>query len=169
MTLINNNNHAKFFGTHTTGDLETAPRPREHASEDRGEGYMDARLPYDAQDQEVGASEGDTVSFDRGDSDAAGSFAGLGVRATGGGDVVGFETYVVPIQSTDYKGLEAIDPRLADREWRLDNLYTVINEQGELVKFRLRPAQRKEHYLESASARIHHIHLYLLARLCSFQ
>lgn len=144
MTLINQNNHAKFFGTHTSGDLETAPVSREFAQADRGEGYVDARLPHDAQDQEVGAFEGDTVSFDSGSGDAGSSFAGLGIRTTSGGDaVVGFETYVVPIQSTDYKGLEAIDPRLADREWRLDNLYTVINEQGELVKFRLRPAQRK--------------------------
>lgn len=55
----------------------------------------------------------------------------------------GFGTYVIPIASTDYKGLEAIDPRLVDRIWRLNNLYTVINEEGELVKFKLRPSQVK--------------------------
>lgn len=61
-----------------------------------------------------------------------------------------FEQYVVPVQSTDYKGLETIDPRLVDRFWRLNNLYHVINEAGELVKFTLRPAQvhllRTMHY-----------------------
>lgn len=51
-------------------------------------------------------------------------------------------TYVVPIESTDYRGIEKLDPRLADREWRLNNLYYVINEDGKLVKFKLRDAQR---------------------------
>lgn len=54
-----------------------------------------------------------------------------------------FQTYAVPIASTDYTGLEAIDKRLADRVWRLNNLYMVVNEDGELVKFKLRPAQEK--------------------------
>lgn len=54
-----------------------------------------------------------------------------------------FKTYAVPISSTDYKGLEAIDSRLVDRVWRLNNLYMVVNEDGELVKFKLRPAQEK--------------------------
>lgn len=52
-----------------------------------------------------------------------------------------FTQYVVPIASTDYTGIEKLDPRLADREWRLNNLYWVINEQGELVKFQVREAQ----------------------------
>lgn len=54
-----------------------------------------------------------------------------------------FSKYIVPISSTDYKGLETIDVRLVDREWRLNNLYWVINEQGELVQFKLREAQRE--------------------------
>lgn len=52
-----------------------------------------------------------------------------------------FNDYVVPIRSTDYEGLEKVDARLVDRIWRLNNLYWVINEEGELVKFQLRPAQ----------------------------
>lgn len=55
----------------------------------------------------------------------------------------GFGAYVIPIASTDYIGLESIDPRLVDRVWRLNNLYTVINEEGELIKFKLRPSQMK--------------------------
>ena len=54
-----------------------------------------------------------------------------------------FDRYVVPIASTDYTGLEKIDPRLADREWRLENLYWVVNEDGKLVRFKLREAQRE--------------------------
>lgn len=54
-----------------------------------------------------------------------------------------FERYVIPIASTDYIGLEKIDPRLCDRVWRLNNLYTVINEAGELVRFKMRDAQMK--------------------------
>ena len=34
-----------------------------------------------------------------------------------------------------------VDPRLYDLKWRLNNLYWVVNEDGELVKFNLRPAQ----------------------------
>lgn len=63
----------------------------------------------------------------------------------GGDDVVSkeinFEGYISPIRSTDYDGIEKVDIRLADRKWRLNNLYTVINEAGELVKFQLRSAQ----------------------------
>lgn len=58
-------------------------------------------------------------------------------------DVNGLGGYIIPIASTDYIGLESVDARLVDREWRLNNLYHVINEAGELVKFKLREAQRK--------------------------
>ncbi len=37
--------------------------------------------------------------------------------------------------------------KLADKEWRLDNLYFIINEDGELVRFRLRPIQK--HFLRN--------------------
>lgn len=53
------------------------------------------------------------------------------------------ETYQSPVASTDYTGLEKIDSRLVDREWRLNNLYTVINEEGEKIRFKMRAAQRK--------------------------
>lgn len=52
-------------------------------------------------------------------------------------------TYLSPIVSTTYKGLENLDPRLASREWRLNNLYTVVDEDGVLVRFKLRAAQVK--------------------------
>lgn len=52
-----------------------------------------------------------------------------------------FKEYICPIPSTDYAGLEKIDPRLADRAWRLNNLYWVVDENGHLVRFKLRPPQ----------------------------
>lgn len=74
----------------------------------------------------------------------------------------GFETYVIPIESTDYKGLESIDPRLVDRVWRLNNLYSVIDEEGNLVKFKLRPSQV---YLLS---NLHYKNIILKARQLGF-
>lgn len=58
-------------------------------------------------------------------------------------DANGIGGYIIPITVTDYVGLETVDPRLMDREWRLNHLYKVINENGELVPFRLREAQRE--------------------------
>lgn len=71
-------------------------------------------------------------------------------------------SYVVPIASTDYVGLEKIDPRLTDRVWRLNNLYTVINEQGELVRFKLRPAQMQ------LMSKLHYKNILLKARQLGF-
>jgi hypothetical protein len=51
------------------------------------------------------------------------------------------EEYKCPVASTDILGIDKLDPRLADRIWRLNNLYTVIDEDGNLVKFQLREAQ----------------------------
>lgn len=70
--------------------------------------------------------------------------------------------YVIPIRSTDYVGLEKLDPRLADRVWRLNNLYSVINERGELVKFKLRPAQ------ERLLKNLHYRNILLKARQLGF-
>lgn len=42
------------------------------------------------------------------------------------------------MQETDY-----IKSKLSDKWWRLDNLYMIENEQGKLVRFRLRPAQKQ--------------------------
>lgn len=35
-----------------------------------------------------------------------------------------------------------IKAHLSDVWWRLNNLYKIVNEDGELVTFRMRPAQR---------------------------
>lgn len=51
--------------------------------------------------------------------------------------------YMCPLPDSDFVGLEKIDPRLSDRIWRLNNLYMVLNENGEKVRFRLRPAQEE--------------------------
>ena len=37
--------------------------------------------------------------------------------------------------------------RLNDKSWRLDNLYSIVNEDGEVVPFKLRPIQR--HFMEN--------------------
>lgn len=121
---------------------------RQYPSGDSREGQVDTGLSDDAQVQESGASTGTPFPFDDSSVDNGNSLLGMGVRSnlTESGvakDDNGFETYIIPIASTDYKGLETIDPRLVDREWRLDNLYTVIDEAGEIVQFKLRPAQRK--------------------------
>lgn len=71
-------------------------------------------------------------------------------------------SYVIPITSTDYKGLENIDPRLVDREWRLNNLYKIINKHGNLVRFKLNDAQRK------LLSEIHYKNIILKARQLGF-
>lgn len=43
---------------------------------------------------------------------------------------------------TDEKEIAEIERLLSDKWWRLNNLYKIENEQGKLVTFRLRPAQR---------------------------
>lgn len=121
---------------------------RQYPSGDSREGQVDTGLSDDAHQQEEGASSRAPISFDDSSAHHSNSLLGMGVRSnlTESGvakDDNGFETYIIPIASTDYKGLETIDPRLVDREWRLDNLYTVIDEAGEIVQFKLRPAQRK--------------------------
>nr|WP_074374539.1 terminase [Vibrio spartinae] len=40
------------------------------------------------------------------------------------------------------QAIHDIRTRLSDKWWRLDNLYMIENERGELVRFRLRPAQK---------------------------
>lgn len=73
-----------------------------------------------------------------------------------------FSSYIIPIVSTDYAGIEKLDPRLADRIWRLNNLYWVINEDGELIKFKMRPAQ--EYLLKN----LHYKNIILKARQLGF-
>lgn len=73
-----------------------------------------------------------------------------------------FSNYVVPIASTDYEGLDKLDPRLVDRVWRLNNLYWVVDEEGNLMRFKLRPAQI--HLLEN----MHYKNIILKARQLGF-
>lgn len=73
-----------------------------------------------------------------------------------------FDRYIIPVASTDYEGLEKVDARLVDREWRLNNLYYVINEDGQLVKFRMRPAQME------LLRNMHHKNIILKARQLGF-
>ena len=73
-----------------------------------------------------------------------------------------FSKYVVPIASTDYEGLEKLDARLADRVWRLNNLYWVVDEEGNLMQFKLRPAQI--HLMEN----MHYKNIILKARQLGF-
>lgn len=145
MELINKNN-ATNFGNSAQDILETTSKVGEFSSSHDQRGSVDDGIYHDAPGKEEADLEGnvaDTSDFVRMPS----SYHGMSVRSNSSSeDIVnkhGFETYVIPVASTDYKGLEAIDIRLADREWRLENLYTVINEDGELVKFKLRPAQRR--------------------------
>ncbi len=56
------------------------------------------------------------------------------------GDVA-IDERLYPVASTDIQDLDKIDQRLTDRIWRLNNLYTVIDEDGNRVKFQLREAQ----------------------------
>ncbi len=43
---------------------------------------------------------------------------------------------------TQDEQIKEIQSKLSDKWWRLDNLYKIENEKGELVTFKLRPAQR---------------------------
>ncbi len=129
--------------------LEPSSSVREYDEEDARGGYVDDRVRSHASGEEIAITEGDRVSNSDTVVNRSSNFDGLAIRHTtvtqssSIKDDNGFETYIIPVQSTDYKGLEAIDPRLVDREWRLDNLYKVINEDGEVVQFKLRPAQRQ--------------------------
>ena len=130
-------------------DVLVAPsHVSQYAEEDARGGSVDDRVRSDASLEESYVAEGVMVPSSHTSNNSTDNFLGMEVRTsiTRTGvelDDNGFETYIIPVQSTDYKGLEAIDPRLVDREWRLDNLYKVINEAGEIVQFKLRPAQKK--------------------------
>lgn len=147
-SLIRKNNYANTFKQDSEDNVVSSSFSRQYPSGDSREGQVDTGLSDDAHKQEEGASSRAPFPFDDSSVDHSNSLLGMGVRSnlTESGvakDDNGFETYIIPIASTDYKGLETIDPRLVDREWRLDNLYTVIDEAGEIVQFKLRPAQRK--------------------------
>ena len=42
---------------------------------------------------------------------------------------------------TEQEQMAYIRSKLSDKWWRMNNLYMIENEQGKLVRFRLRPAQ----------------------------
>lgn len=144
MDLINKTN-AYSFGNNSSPVLDPDFGTRELAPEQKETRPVDDRVFDDAPSEAEGAPVGDGMDVRSDTLPMPSSYRLLGVRASAPDTVSanGFETYVIPVASTDYKGLEAIDIRLTDREWRLENLYTVINEDGELVKFKLRPAQRE--------------------------
>lgn len=138
MMEIKQNNHAHFFNTSSDISDPIGSSAREAVADGPG-------LSFDApidQEETVSPSDLPKVAMDH---DTGGDYGNrnddTAARDTVSSD--GFGAYVIPIASTDYVGLESIDPRLVDRIWRLNNLYTVINEEGEIVKFKLRPAQMK--------------------------
>lgn len=147
-TLIRKTNYANNFSQDTSSDMDPDLNAREHSPSDARGGHLDDRVRDDAQVEENDIDQGSELSPSSVRAGDLGSFTGMAVRpsltqSASVRDENGFETYIIPVASTDYKGLEAIDPRLVDREWRLDNLYKVINEAGEIVQFKLRPAQRQ--------------------------
>lgn len=147
-TLIRKSNYDQDFQTSATNDVVSPFTVSQYTSRDaRGEEVDDGLHNEQPGDSEEYV-EGDILSPSSVSPSNTGSFTGLGVRTSltqtaSLTDDNGFETYIIPVASTDYKGLENIDPRLVDREWRLNNLYKVINEDGEVVQFKLRPAQRQ--------------------------
>lgn len=148
-TLIRRSNYGNHTTENLSNDTVSASAVREFPQITAEASAVDlGPAPQEFMDEETVTAR-TAVSVDSIAVDDNSHFAGMAVRgayagpASVGKDDNGFETYIVPVQSTDYKGLEAIDPRLVDREWRLDNLYKVINENGEIVQFKLRPAQKK--------------------------
>lgn len=164
-TLINKNNHAKFLtedkglsdplrsgpGNEFSAENEIQtdePRVSSDAPRDQAPGVLGESLSVSFPEDNVGSS-----SFGRND---------VSNILVDGIPKDSFAGYIIPIVSTDYKGLEKVDPRLADRLWRLNNLYTVIDEEGNLVRFKLRPAQME--LLQN----IHYKNIILKARQLGF-
>lgn len=157
---FNISNHAKFFEQNAEAtdraDLPGDPYTAEMHQADADE----YRVSDDASEHPVETVSRESVPTVVSDSGIEHIPSGSAEVSTVSID--GFQTYVIPVASTDYKGLEAIDARLADRVWRLNNLYHVINEAGELVKFKLRPAQLE------LLAGIHNKNIVLKARQLGF-
>lgn len=136
-------NHANFFnGAPAASDLPSAGHPQSEISESKNAsgtvgGNDQMGIPQEATPH-AGAAVAEELeaAYDYSPADiVAGPRSGDSVEKTD------FSEYVVPIASTDYEGLERIDPRLVDRVWRLNNLYWVVDEEGNLMQFKLRPAQ----------------------------
>lgn len=155
LELIHKNNHANFF----TGSNESKDIPVESPSASGGFDHQalpvedgaridGEELSFDApidQAQRVEVKSIPTVEDSHDDSSSGDSLPRHVAHSSVTEElrVDDFHNYIIPIVSTDYKGLENVDPRLADRIWRLNNLYTVIDEAGNLVRFKLREAQKK--------------------------
>lgn len=156
----NKNNHAKFFNPGIApGNVprsavaqpavsDTDGRPnevglRQNAPEDaaaRVEGELEATFNYTPSDLVAPPRTGNLDTVER----------------------TNFDEYQVPIASTDYENLESIDPRLIDRDWRLNNLYWVVDEDGNLLQFKMRPAQ------EYLMKNMHYRNIILKARQLGF-
>lgn len=167
-TLINNfkrQNHATFFGGASIIDDRTAgstPRAVLPQSEIKAPALQDdLGVRKDAHEYSADPVESilarDTVEYPRPVIDAD-----VPVDSVGTVSKEDFSQYVVPIASTDYEGLEKLDARLADRIWRLNNLYWVVDEEGNLMQFKLRPAQI--HLMEN----MHYKNIILKARQLGF-
>ena len=165
MELINKNN-AKFFGQNSQAILDSNFGYSEPYSQKKETGHLDNGVFNDASSETERIESRNDVATSIDSVRIPDARQHINIRArideSDHVSVNGFEAYVIPVASTDYKGLETIDIRLVDREWRLENLYTVINEDGELVKFKLRPAQRK------LLREMHHKNIILKARQLGF-
>lgn len=172
-SLITNNfkrqNHATFFNGGISADHAASNTPRVDLAQSTVtapvlQDVEEVRDPVQARTEESVASllETDSVSYSVPSTDLPRIKVDTTVETDGYVTKEDFSTYVVPIASTDYEGLEKLDPRLVDRVWRLNNLYWVVDEEGNLMRFKLRPAQI--HLLEN----MHYKNIILKARQLGF-
>ena len=171
MTIISPNiyerkNHSAFFnaaavpvGSPSVDSAQLVqPVPEEnHFQEAVGE-------PLVAEEPNIEVPSENVVSVDPVDVHTVLQPSSMGFGSSGNNDEVKKTdfSYVVPIASTDYEGLEKLDARLADRVWRLNNLYWVVDEDGNLMQFKLRAAQM--YLLEN----LHYKNIILKARQLGF-
>ena len=172
-SLITNNfkrqNHATFFNGGISADHAAGNTPRvdlPQLSESAATLPNDQRVREDAPDSAAAAVDSllqtDSVSYSLPSTDLPGIKVDTTVEVDGYVTKEDFSNYVVPIASTDYEGLDKLDPRLVDRVWRLNNLYWVVDEEGNLMRFKLRPAQI--HLMEN----MHYKNIILKARQLGF-
>lgn len=144
MNFNNQNNHAKYFQNQSSNYT-----PEPEVQQDISDGDVVLGPSSECPVESVGFSQGSILEkveeAPKNIDNSSGDFdhAPFAERTEDIVSMDGFKTYIIPVQSTDYTGLESIDARLVDREWRLNNLYTVIDEEGNLVRFKLREAQKK--------------------------
>ena len=172
-SLITNNfkrqNHATFFNGGISADHAASDTPRVDLAQSTVtapvlQDVEEVRDPVQARAAESVASllETDSISYAVPSTDLPGIKVDTTVEVDGYVTKEDFSNYVVPIASTDYEGLDKLDPRLVDRVWRLINLYWVVDEEGNLMRFKLRPAQI--HLMEN----MHYKNIILKARQLGF-